>query len=324
VAFTSTADNLVPGDTNGVSDVFLRDLQAGTTTLVSVPNPILPFGNYASSAPVLSADGRYVFYHSQPSSGSILYYIWRDMQSASNVVVVTNAQSAAMSLNGRYVAYAASLNGPVVVWDSQSATTVVNNGAGAILGINFDGTRVAAASGRSLVVLFLPANTNLTIATGVVTRTFQFSADNRYLAYLAISGFNYTLVYVYDFQVNSSHLVSQSTNAPAFGGGASDSVAISPDGRFVAYRSVATNLVAQDTNGAADVFLYDQLTSATTLVSANPAGNTTANAESRAPVFTGDSQILVFQSWASDLVAQNSSPNGGLYTFNPYAAGAPR
>ena len=45
VAFVSAATNLVVGDTNNIADVFVRDLQAGTTTLVSVgavPAPIYP------------------------------------------------------------------------------------------------------------------------------------------------------------------------------------------------------------------------------------------------------------------------------------------
>src|SRR6185369_8969361 len=60
VAFESEASNLVANDTNGVSDVFLRDLQSGTTTLLSLNSSGTEIGNGASTSPVMSADGRYV------------------------------------------------------------------------------------------------------------------------------------------------------------------------------------------------------------------------------------------------------------------------
>jgi Tol biopolymer transport system component len=62
VAFVSSASNLVDGDTDGVSDVFLRDRQAGTTEGVSV-DPSAEFGNFSNS-PAISADGRYVAFDS--------------------------------------------------------------------------------------------------------------------------------------------------------------------------------------------------------------------------------------------------------------------
>jgi Tol biopolymer transport system component len=60
VAFDSEANNLVANDTNGVSDVFLRDLQFGTTMMLSVNSAGTGSGDGASSSPVMSADGRYV------------------------------------------------------------------------------------------------------------------------------------------------------------------------------------------------------------------------------------------------------------------------
>jgi Tol biopolymer transport system component len=64
VAFTSLADDLVVGDTNRAQDVFVRDLQAGTTTLVSVSTDHVHSGNRDSYSPVISADGRYVLFRS--------------------------------------------------------------------------------------------------------------------------------------------------------------------------------------------------------------------------------------------------------------------
>src|SRR5206468_8005529 len=62
VAFHSDATNLVAGDTNGATDVFVHDRQTGTTERVSVPSGGTE-GNGFSAGPALSADGRFVAFH---------------------------------------------------------------------------------------------------------------------------------------------------------------------------------------------------------------------------------------------------------------------
>src|SRR3981189_1487676 len=64
VAFRSDASNLVPGDTNFLADVFVRDLQTGAITRVST-NASGDQGNSFSSNPSISADGRYVEFISE-------------------------------------------------------------------------------------------------------------------------------------------------------------------------------------------------------------------------------------------------------------------
>jgi len=70
VAFSSDAANLAPGDTNGIADVFVRDLQAGVTVLVSVGAASNPpaMGGGASDLPAISSDGRYVAFYSTASN----------------------------------------------------------------------------------------------------------------------------------------------------------------------------------------------------------------------------------------------------------------
>src|SRR5205823_14993793 len=73
VAFVSTAGDLVANDTNNRQDVFRRDLQTGTTTLVSINSAGTDSGNNVSGdervgvPPTVSADGRYVLFASQAS-----------------------------------------------------------------------------------------------------------------------------------------------------------------------------------------------------------------------------------------------------------------
>ena len=67
MAFVSQASDLVANDTNGETDVFVRDLQAGTTALVSGNQAGTATGNGRSEVPVISGDGRFVAFVSRAS-----------------------------------------------------------------------------------------------------------------------------------------------------------------------------------------------------------------------------------------------------------------
>ncbi len=107
---------------------------------------------------------------------------------------------------------------------------------------------------------------------------------------------------------------------------ASDSPFISPDGRFIAYRSFASNNVATDLNEVPDLMLYDRSNSLTMLVTASDAGNRTANNRSAPVAFSADGKTLVFSSWASDLLPQDFNRgsdvsiivSGGLVRFRQF------
>jgi len=112
VVFRSPATNLVPGDTNGAQDVFLRDRFTGTTERVSVDSAgaQLPGGG---DSPSISADGRYVTFTGHDSRG-VMEVLLRDRTlgttrqiSVSSRGEPANGMSlrAALSANGRYVAF---------------------------------------------------------------------------------------------------------------------------------------------------------------------------------------------------------------------------
>ena len=87
----------------------------------------------------------------------------------------------------------------------------------------------------------------------------------------------------------------------AQGNDSSFSPAISADGRFVAFDSVATNLVPGDTNGAADVFVRDRQTGTTRRVSVGP-GGVQGNDVSVTPAISADGRFVAFESLATNLV----------------------
>ena len=90
--------------------------------------------------------------------------------------------------------------------------------------------------------------------------------------------------------------------------GSSENFAISANGRFVVFDSIATNLVAGDTNGTRDVFIRDRQTGTTERVSVSSTG-VQANGSSMKPTISADGRYVAFESLATNLV----SPTGNGY-----------
>jgi Tol biopolymer transport system component len=118
-------------------------------------------------------------------------------------------------------------------------------------------------------------------------------------------------VFVYDRGSRRTSRVSvNSAGAP--GNGDSFSPSISADGRFVAFASEATGLVAGDHNRAGDVFVHDRRTGRTRLVSAASDG-TAGNGESYSPSISADGRFVAFASEATNLVRGDT--NGAVDIF---------
>jgi Tol biopolymer transport system component len=344
VVFTSTATNLVTGDTNGASDVFVRDLLEGTTLLVSV-NANGVSGNRASYSPMISADGRAVLFHSQASDlapgsfgSGIENLFWRDLWSGTTYPLTAYGAgagavlAATMTTSGHFAVFGGQSTS-WYVWDSQTAANVYTNTSSSgstLIGVwtSADGNRIAYSAGTGLYLVdrTMSSTSPLGLIRSLSHASPCFSADGRYLAYATTSANapadtnGLSDIYLYDCQTGSNTLVSQAFDAPTSTDGDSDSPAISPDGRFVAYRSAATNLVPGDTNGVPDVFLWDRVTGATMLVSLSRSMNSSADNRSLTPVFSGDGRTLMFESWASDLVSNDCNRGSDLFAFNLHAS----
>ena len=324
VAFTSRADDLVGGDTNRALDVFVRDLQAGTTALVSVSTDLVHPGNRDSFSPVISVDGRFVLFHSLAANlasgsfgSSVENLFLRDLQTLTTYPLTSSGMtSASMTPDGQSVAFIGTppgLSGTnLYVWNSTWAMrTYTNSGTfGTLLpavAISPDGQELAYSPGlsaASLVAVNLVTQNATTLVSGgklLSNAGLRFSNDGRLLAYgMATNAASSQSIYLYDFQLGTNLLISQNYNFTGAANTNSDSTIISPDGRFIAYRSFATNLVPFDYNNFPKIFVFDTLNNATILVSVNTAGNSAAD-RSLKPVFSGDSRSLFFQSWASDI-----------------------
>src|SRR5437667_281655 len=106
--------------------------------------------------------------------------------------------------------------------------------------------------------------------------------------------------------------VSVASDGTTEGNDASLGSALSADGRFVAFDSAATDLVAGDTNGVSDVFVHDRQTGTTERVSVASDG-TQANNASSYPALSADGRLVAFQSDATNLVAGDT--NGATDVF---------
>ncbi len=310
VVFSSSAPDLAPGAGNGIGDIYLRDMLAGTTQLISQNVAGTGDGNGQSFTPLLSSDARYVLFYSQANNltGSPLSGLYlRDRVLGTNYALMSSgsAGSAAMTPDGRRVAYLDIGANKFYVWDTAAAQRIYTNTFFfAAPSISPDGNLVVGCD-TQLKVVNLISNTLTVIGASIAPIAHigaHFSSDDRFMAYALNTNNAISSIYLYDFQTGTNILVSQSFNSSKAANGNADSPVISQDGRFIAYRSSASNSVPTDLNHTPDLVLYDRSNAVTLLVTASTAGNRTAANRSGPPIFSADGKTLIFTSWASDLV----------------------
>jgi Tol biopolymer transport system component len=140
-----------------------------------------------------------------------------------------------------------------------------------------------------------------------------FSADERYVAYTSVPGpGGVAQIRLLDRQAWSWELISVSS-AGTQGNGASDHASVSADGRFVAFDSLASNLVVGDTNGVVDVFVRDRVAGTTTRVSMSYSG---AQAMGENPSISGDGRFVAFESIASNIVSPPALGHRNIYVHD--------
>jgi Tol biopolymer transport system component len=343
VAFTSTATNILSGDNNRVRDVFVVDLQ---TKALAVATAL----NNSSYSPVISDDGRFLLFRSKASNATTNVIVagsenlfLHELQSARTTALTTGGlTNAVMTPDGRFVAFIGripnSFTSGLYVWDSLAGTRIYTNTTPGILDVEIsqNGSRlvyVTSATVMNLYAVDLLAKTNWAFATVQPhpRAGLKFSADGQWFVYAGPTvetGIDTNFVhdvFLYDFQAKTKTLVSRSYTSSQAANRASDYPDISRDGRFVVYRSAATNLVPDDTNDWSDLFIYDRLAATgsivehqsfgtNTLLSANALGKS-GNNRSFPPIFSGDGRTLVFSSWASDLITNDFNQAGDLFSF---------
>jgi Tol biopolymer transport system component len=306
VAFRSAAANLVARDTNGVSDIFVRDRLAGTTERVSVGS----LGGQSagdSFDPAISADGRFVAFRSagwlvsgKPKAAFDVYVRDRQLKLTELVSVSTapldraygSSFAPSISADGRYVAFASDApnlvgddrNGKrdVFVFDRVNRTTTLGS----------VGSGGGSADGASDLPSITPDG-----------RSVSFSSDATNLVQGDTNGA--VDVFVHDLAFGGITRMSpdSDTHLPS-------RVAISADGRFVVFRSFTSSAGAPDTGRAGDVFLRDRTTGGLRRVSVTADGGA-PDGSSLEPAISSDGSLLAFSSDATNLIVgdRNGQPD---------------
>ena len=305
VAFMSHASNLVAGDTNEESDVFIRDRSTGQTERVSVASDGTQ-GDGPSFHPAISADGRYVTFISEATNlvsgdtnGRADCFVHdRESGQTERVSVASDGtqgnadtfSTSPISGDGRYVAFASGADNLVPGDTNQSLDVFVRD-------------RLASKTERVSVASDGEQGNETSDEPSM-------SYDGRYVAFTSgarnlIEGdANWRWdIFVHDRATGATTLVSVAAGG-AQANDPSGSPAISPDGGHVAFYSYATNLVADDTNIYPDAFVHDRDTGETVRVNVASDGtesNNTMKLEGGVSI-SSEGRCVAFCSSASNLV----------------------
>lgn len=372
--FSSTAPDLVPGDTNRVEDVFFRDLVNGLTYRINLG----PFGveaNGTSLKPVPSADSSIISFQSRASNlvpvdanGAMDVFV-RDIINGtttriSNAWFGADADGpssyAVVSADGRFVAFqsdatnivANDLNRHTDVFVHDRATGLTSLVSGALDGTPGNGvSKYPTISADGRFVAFQSAAANLVaddtnnrvdvfvrdLWTGLTERVSlsalgaqgnsasgypYLSGDGRFVVF--VSGASTLIdgdtnrardIYLYDRALRTIERLSVAT-----GGAEANGISLAPemsdDARFVTFRSEASNLVADDTNGLSDVFLRDRWLGTTVRVSVGSEGQQ-GTAVAYQQTISGDGQVLIFSTMSPNLVPDDTNGTQDVFIWRP-------
>ena len=301
VVFGSEANNLVAGDTNGAGDIFIKDIQTGVTSRVSTSSVEVQ-ANDTSYGPSVSADGRYVVFASFASNlvagdtNGFSDIFVKDTQtgtlsrvSTSSAGVQANCDNLApaISADGRYVVFASNASN-LAAGDTTNGTDIYikNMQTGAI-------SLISKGEGGSGCAPSINSNGRY-----VVFRSAQPSL-------VPNDGNGKFDIFLMDMQTSTISRVTTSSTGAEANDDSDYSSSISADGRYVVFGSLASNLVAGDTNGTWDIFLKDMQTGAISLISRN--STTQGNGGSSTAKISADGKYVSFVTTSSNLVANDTN-----------------
>jgi len=302
VAFWSGASNLVPGDTNGKVDVFVRDRLSGTTELVSAALSGGP-GNGDSYYPAMTPDGRYVAFQSSAdnlvagdTNGTEDIFVRDRLTGTTERVSVDSSGGQAdfssqfpgdISADGRFVSFQSvadnlvpgDTNNDFDVFVHDRATGITERVSVDSAGVQGDSTsdwNWISPDGRFVVFTSLASNLGPVGASGTYN------------------------VFLRDRLLDTTELVSVSTSGTG-GNDHSFTASICAGGRFVSFSSLASNLVPGDMNHTEDTFLRDREAGTTELLCVNSSGVPGDHGGGKSSI-SSDGRYIAFESASTNLV----------------------
>lgn len=311
IAFASVASNLVPGDNNGVWDIFIHDNQSSLTQRVSV-NSDSTEANGGSWGPDISTDGRFVTFDSHANNlvsgdtnGQNDIFV-RDLETGLNsrVNVASDGTQAnagnigywgfwhtyPISADGRYVAFTSPADNLVTGDQNGNEDVFVHDReTGVTQRISVSSTG-AEGNGSSLLE--------------------DMSADGRFVVFISDST-NLSPdvdggLFLHDRDTGETIEIPGGWYA-----------AISDNGRYIVFSSSSDKLVPWDSNDYRDVFVFDQQTERMTRVNTAYSGGE-ANKNSFGVAISGDGKHVGLNSAADNLVPEDSNGSEDVFvTENP-------
>src|SRR5262245_28023893 len=272
-AFNSLANDLVPSDLNGVYDVFMKDRTTGITELVSVDSAGVQ-GNRDSFLPFISPDGRFVVFSSLSNN-----LVAGDTNNKYDVFIRDrllgttercSIRSSGLQGNDDSFALGVSSDGNIIYFESNATNLVAGdtNASGDVfirnratgkttrVSVDSSGNEGDSFSWFGGMAADASACCFYSACTNLIPTDFNGKVD----------------VYVHDLV---SGVTSRASADPGGndGNGSSLLPRMSSDGRFVVYRSSSSNLIANDTNGFEDVYVFDRAAGVSDRVSIDSNGN---------------------------------------------------
>ncbi|MBW4464004.1 MAG: PD40 domain-containing protein [Pegethrix bostrychoides GSE-TBD4-15B] len=346
IAFASDATNLAPNDTNGETDVFVRDILTGTTVLASVSSSGAQLAANTldfNLRPAISANGQFVVFQSEANNlvandtnGDDQDIFVRDLRAGTttrvsvnsrgeqskpwNVIASADSRTPSISGDGRFVAFESNAinldsrdtganNFDIFVHDRQTGQTRQ-------VSVSSQGTAATGESSQETSIGFSKTSwsTNAVISANGRYVVFQSGATN-----LVPNDTNDRVdIFRHDLQTNETILISAGLNGSLANGGSSISFsrngAIPSDGRYVVFQSFASNLVPNDNNNALDVFVRDVEGGTTERISVNSTGQEAVGGRpatvSGDGTVSDDGRFVAFLSQSANLTDDAFAPFG--------------
>ncbi|MFH8348072.1 TolB family protein [Streptomyces sp. NPDC018045] len=322
VTFDSAATNLVPGDTNGQSDIFVKDLRSGAVERVDVASDGAQADSW-SSTPTISADGRYIAFQSDATNlvpgdtnadTDIFVHDRRTGRTGSVTVDgrppqgKQGSQMPVISADGRSVAFASSRE-DLVPGDTNKAQDIFvrDRGTGAVRRVSVSVTGEQATGPSAGPVLsydgrkvgFTSKAQNLPPAAA---RPARGESDLR-------KPHSYPF-FLHDLDTGRTSVASLSSTGETVGAW---NASLSPDGRHAVFSSQYGEVVPGHPAGRADLFVRDLVKGTTEQMTYTHDGKQPQSGSSGHGVLSADNRRLYFQSSVPDLVPDDT--NGAQDVF---------
>jgi Tol biopolymer transport system component len=316
VVFDSQASALVPGDTNELNDIFVHDRVTRRTELVSVSSDEQQTESPAYLARI-DPSGSFVLFQSgstklAPGASGFGSVFLRDLrEGTTELVSMSSDEEAANSLSfpgnitpdGRFVSFQS--------FASNLAPGDTNDKVDVFVRDRVEGTTTRVS---------LRADGNERVGD---SSSPSLSDDGRFVAYTALVGtqgedrtdfIDEMQVFWHDRDTGDVRLISVSSDGRR-GNAFSSDAHLSADGRYVAFQSMASNLVPGDANQAQDIFLHDTETRTTRRISVSSAGEE-SNGRSFGPIMGRDGRYVAFGTAASNLSAGDTNGRNDSYVHD--------